>query len=127
MKLNMLLPVIIAGTIASCSGTKEISEEVRDETREKRKYGILLSAEGQGYVLNLREKNFFDYSGKAAGESGSNLYAGSYERKGDSLFLAFYNNYKPNDLTGIGIFKQANILWLLSKDSSKHRQLSVKN
>ena len=86
-----------------------------------------MSAEGQGYVMNLREKSFFDYSGKAAGESSSNLYAGTYERKGDSLFLAFYNNYKPADLTGIGIFKTGNRLWLLSKDSTNHRQLTVSN
>ncbi len=85
-----------------------------------------MSAQGMGYTLNLRDQNFFDFQGRGPDESGSSLYAGTYERKGDSLLLGFHNNYKPMDLTGTGMINRTNnTVTLFSKDPSKHRMLTI--
>jgi hypothetical protein len=119
--------LVMIGLFASCSTLyDQTSREVEKETREKRKYNVLLTAKGGGYTINLRENSFFDYHGRAETETRSSLFAGSYERKGDSLFLAFHNNYKPTDLTGLGrIDESRKTLVLLSKEFGRDRQMTI--
>jgi hypothetical protein len=110
----------------ACSSSRQRSNEVENEIKEKLKFAIITTASGDGYTLNLREKDFFDFQGKGPAESKSNLYGGSWERKGDSLFLAFQMNHHPEDLTGTGKFDRANnLIILFSKDITRHRRLVI--
>jgi hypothetical protein len=124
---NCMAGLVMIGFLASCSTVyDQTSREVEKETREKRKYNVLLTAKGGGYTINLRENSFFDYHGRAEAETRSSLFAGTYERKGDSLFLAFHNNYKPTDLTGLGrIDESRKTLVLFSKDFGRDRQMTI--
>jgi hypothetical protein len=125
--MKCLAGIVMVIFLASCSTVfDQTSREVEKETREKRKLNVLLSAKGGGYTINLRENNFFDYHGRAETETSSFLFAGTYERKGDSLLLAFHNNYKPEDLTGLGkIDEGRKTLVLLSREFGRDRQMVI--
>jgi hypothetical protein len=111
---------------ACAARDRSSAREVKKETREKRKAPIVLSAKDGNYYFNLRQNNFFEYYGVTLGVTKADLYAGSYEMKGDSLLLAFQNNYKPADLTGTGFIDRTNNqVVLISKDTSQNRKLGI--
>jgi hypothetical protein len=123
---SILLFTALFWTAISCSTSRNTGKEVENETREKLKYAVVTQASGDGYTLHLRENAFFDFQGKGPTETHSNLYAGTWERRADSLFLAFHSNYQPEDLTGTGKFDRANnLIILFSKDISRHRKLVI--
>ena len=113
--------------ILSCSlFERSTGREVRKETKDKRKSPIVLAAKEGNFYLNLRENKFFDYYGMKMGVSKAELYAGVYEIKGDSLFLAFQDDYQPGDLTGKGLIDRTrNQIILFSKDPAQHRRLGI--
>ncbi|HEX2606243.1 MAG TPA: hypothetical protein VHK91_02645 [Flavisolibacter sp.] len=126
--------LLLIGTLflANCRSVEPgTGREVKKDTRDKRKLSILLTAsskeDNQEHLFNLREQNFFDYSTKASGLSKTELYAGTYSRRGDSVFLAFFNNYKPGDLTGIGIIHEAAHEFLLLGKTSTYRMTVTAN
>lgn len=99
--------------------------EVKKETKDKRKAPVVLTAKAGDYYINLRQNNFFDYFGLDSNNK-AKLYAGSYELKGDSLMMAFYNSYQPGDLIGKGfIDRKRNQLILISKDTAKNRRMEI--
>ncbi|HEU4633629.1 MAG TPA: hypothetical protein VFS22_06575 [Flavisolibacter sp.] len=112
---------------ASCSSPeRSTGREVKKETRDQRKSPIVFSARQGNYYLNLRENKFFDYFGLDSASNKAELYAGTYELKGDSLFLGFYNNFQPGDLTNTGLVNRAkNELVLLAKDPAKNRKMEI--
>lgn len=111
---------------ACSSPEKSTGKEVKKETRDQRKSPIILSARQGSYYLNLRENKFFDYFGLDSATNKAELYAGTYELKGDSLLMAFYNNYQPGDLTNTGLVNRArNELVLLAKDPAKNRRMEI--
>ena len=121
----LVLVCLVSGALA-CSTTQKTGKEVENETKDKLKYAVITTAAGDGYTLHLRENDFFDFQGKGATESNSNLYAGTWQKRGDSLFLAFHSNYQPGDLTGSGRFDLPNnLIILFSKDISRHRRLVI--
>lgn len=86
----------------------------------------MFSAKQGNYYLNLRENKFFDYFGLDSVSNRAALYAGTYEFKGDSLLMAYYNNYQPGDLTNTGLVDRAkNELILLAKDPAKNRKMEI--
>lgn len=122
----VLLAVLLA--LASCktSGDAATAKEVRKETREHRKSPIVLTAKDGSHYFNLRENGFFDYFGKALGVVKAELYAGTYERKGDSLMLAFHNNFQPQDLVNKGFIDHAaNQIVLVSKEPGQDRRMGI--
>jgi hypothetical protein len=123
--LKLTLLFCLAG-LAACSTGNPTGREVRSETKEMRKAAVILAAKEGNYYFNLRANNVFDYYGTAVGMIKAELYAGTYERRGDSLYLAFHNNYQPGDLTNKGfIDRSANQVVLLSKDPGQHRRLGI--
>jgi len=112
--------------VLACSTPGRSSgREVKKETKDKRKSPIILTAKEGNYYINLRQNNFFDYYGLDSNNK-AQLYAGSYEFKGDSLMMAFYNNNQPGDLIGKGLVdKAANQLILFSKDAGKNRKMEI--
>jgi hypothetical protein len=118
---------ILCFFIVSCTIRDRSSvREVKKETKEKRKEPVILSAKEGNYYFNLRENNFFEYYGKTLGVTKAELYAGSYQKKGDSLMLAFQNNFKPADLTNSAYIDRTNKqLILISKDTSQNRKLAI--
>ena len=120
-----LLTSLILWNVA-CSTNRKTGKEVENETKDKLKYAVITTAVGEGYTLHLRESAFFDYQGKGPTESNSNLYAGTWQKRGDSLFLAFHSNFQPTDLTGSGKFDMPNnLIILFSKDFTRHRKLVI--
>jgi hypothetical protein len=112
--------------IACSTFERSTGREVRKETKEKTKSPIMLTAKEGNYYLNLRQNNFFDYYGKKMGVSKADFYAGVYERKGDSLFLAFHNDYQPGDLTGKALIDRINNqVILFAKDPVQNRKLGI--
>jgi hypothetical protein len=111
--------------LLSCSAPeRSTGREVKKETSDKRKAALLLSAEQEHSFFNLREGNFFEYYG--AMPTGADYYAGIYDRKGDSLFFSFHNNYQPQDLTGKGfIDKVQKKVLLFSKNAGQTRSLTI--
>jgi hypothetical protein len=54
------------------------------------------------------------------------LYAGTYELKGDSILLAFYNNFQPGDLTNMGFVDRVNNeVVLIAKNPAKNRKMEI--
>jgi hypothetical protein len=107
--------------LASCGVTESSTQnEVKKETRDKRKAPIIFAAKSGNYFFNLRNNDFFDFYGP--GE----LYAGTYVRKGDSILLGFHNNHKPPELNGRAFINNASKEFLLaSDDPSRHRRLTI--
>jgi hypothetical protein len=119
--LGCFFLLIACGTFERSTG-----REVRKETKEKRKSPIVLTAKEGNYYLNLRQNKFFDYYGKKMGVAKDELYAGVYEIKGDSLFLAFQNDYQPGDLTGKALIDRSNNqVTLFAKDPAQNRKLGI--
>jgi hypothetical protein len=112
--------------MACATFERSTGREVRKETKEKRKSPIVLTAKEGNYYLNLRQNKFFDYYGKKMGVTKADLYAGVYEIKGDSLFLAFQNDYQPGDLIGKGLIdRTSNQVILFAKDPAQNRKLGI--
>ena len=111
---------------ACSSPERSTGREVKKETRDKRKSPIILMAKQGDYYLNLRENKFFDYFGLDSASNKAELYAGTYELKGDSLLLGFYNNYQPADLTNTGVVDRPhNLVILIAKDPVKNRRMEI--
>jgi hypothetical protein len=131
MKLSGLVFKLSAGVVCSliaCSTPDHTSQrEVIRDTRAKRSYPIILSAKDGNMFFNLHENNFFEFYGvKLGGIAKGAYYAGTYEREGDSLFLAFHNKYQPADLTTKGLIdKENNSLILFSTDTSMNRKMQL--
>ena len=124
--MHKLLGLLIAFSLAlSCSTTRNTGKDVEQEIEDKLKLRALITATGDGYTLSLRENNFFDYQGKSPTETKSNLYAGTWERKADSLLLGFHSNHHPRDLTGTGIIDEKNSLIILFSKELRHRRLVI--
>lgn len=122
--LGFSLAVLLLG--ACSSPRRSTGREVKSETRDKRKAPVIFAAKQDDYYFNLRQNSFFDYFGQNQASGKTELYAGTYTRKGDSLFLGFHNNYQPDDLTGKGfIDRRSNTLLLISKDTSRHRRMPI--
>ena len=121
------MTIALAGLILislACSSTRKTEKAVENEIKEKLNFAVVTEATGNGYTLHLRENNFFDFQGKDSTKA--HLYAGTWERRGDSLFLGFHSNYHPEDLTGTGIFDRPNnLIILFSKDITRHRRLTI--
>jgi hypothetical protein len=113
--------------VFACSTSEGASSrEVKKETKEKRKSPIILSAKQGNYYLNLRENKFFDYFGLDSATNKTELYAGTYEWKGDSLLLGFYNNFQPGDLTNTGLIDRVtNEVVLIAKNPAKNRRMEI--
>lgn len=131
MKLSGLVLKLSIGVVCfliACSTPDHTSQrEVIRDTRAKRSYPIILSAKDGNMFFNLHENNFFEFYGvKLGGIAKGAYYAGTYERKGDSLFLAFHNKYQPADLTTKGLIdKENNSLVLFSTDTSMNRKMQL--
>jgi hypothetical protein len=128
---NSALLCLLAGGcflfVFACSTSRgSTSREVKKETSDKRKSPTILVAKEGNFYLNLRQNNSFDYFGLDSATKKAGLYAGSYELKGDSLLLAFYNNFKPADLTNLGFVDRAkNEVILLAKDTTHNRRMEI--
>jgi hypothetical protein len=124
--LQLITGLCLVFVFACSSPERSTGREVKKETRDKRKSPIILSAKQGNYYLNLRANNFFDYFGLDSATSKTELYAGTYELKGDSLLLGFYNNYQPGDLTNTGIVDRTNnLVILIAKDPAKNRTMGI--
>ena len=124
--LFSLLLICVLSLGACATRDRNSVRQVKKETKDKRKAPIVLSAKEGNYYFNLRQNNFFEYYGVTLGVTKADLYAGSYERKGDSLLLAFQNNYKPQDLTSMAYIDRVNRqVLLISKDTSQNRRLGI--
>ncbi len=129
--MNKLIPYLITSgflflVLACSSPQRSTGREVKKETKDKRNAPIILAAKQGNYYLNLRKNNFFDYFGLDSATQKAQLYAGMYELKGDSLLLAFYNNYNPGDLTNVGWIDRAkNQVVLLAKDTAKNKRMDI--
>ena len=111
--------------VFACS-TSRGSREVKKETSDKRKSPTILVAREGNFYLNLRQNNSFDYFGLDSATKKAGLYTGSYELKGDSLLLAFYNNFKPADLTNLGfVDRPKKQVILLAKDTTRNRRMEI--
>jgi hypothetical protein len=121
----VLLALVLTWT--SCSTPEKSSgKEVKTETKDKRKAPIIFSAKQGDYYFNLHDNAFFDYFGTSGILTKTELYAGTYTRKGDSLLLGFHNNFQPEDLTGKAYFERStNTLVLLSKIPAQNRRMPV--
>ena len=130
MKKAALLCWLAGGCLLfvfACSTSRgRTSREVKKETSDKRKSPTILVARQGDFYLNLRQNNSFDYFGLDSATKKAGLYAGSYELKGDSLSLGFYNNFKPADLTNMGFVDRAKKqVVLLAKDTAHNRRMEI--
>jgi hypothetical protein len=124
---NLAVFILLSLFMWHCSTSdRATGREVKKETADKRKSPIILAAKQGDYYLNLRENHFFDYFGLDSATKKASLYAGNYELKGDSLLMAFYNNYQPADLTNTGFMDRGrNQIVLFAKDPSKNRRMDI--
>lgn len=126
----MLRHVIIGSLILlSCSTTSSTSKEVKKDTKDKRDLPVLFYAKAadpaKNYFINLRADSFFDYHDKGT-DAKDQLYAGTYTIKGNTLVLAFQNNYHPAGLTDratIDTVKKEIVL--LAEDPSQNRKMRI--
>lgn len=125
----MKMPFIALASIfvlLACHTGQNSQREVIRETREKRKAPIILTAKQDNFYFNLRRNNFFDYYGLKLGVAKAELYAGTYQLKGDTILLAFQNSYQPGDLTGKGLIdRRHNQVILFSRDTAQNRKLEI--
>lgn len=119
---QLILLLCVAMLATACASNRDTAKEVKKETSEQRKAPVVLAAKTGDQSFNLRQYNFFDYT------EGGQLYAGTYNMKGDSVMLGFHNNFKPEDLIGKGLVdRPGGVLVLFSKDAARHRRLSIQN
>lgn len=114
--------------LASCAGRPE--REVRKETRGQRKAPAVLTAKSavssNDFTLELLDNKTFTYYGKFVGVKNTDLYAGTYVWKRDSLLFAFHNNYKPEELTGRAVVDTVNKrLVMLATTPQKNRVMNI--
>jgi len=90
--------------LVSCTVPDKASLSVLRETRNLRKSPITLKAQRNGEItydrLELRANNSFKYQCIVRGTQKIVIYAGTFTRIGDSLFLVFHNNHKDKLWTG---------------------------
>lgn len=124
--VGLVLSGYLCFTVSCTVFERSSGREVRKETKEKMKSPIVLTAKEGNFYLNLRENKSFDYYGLKMGVTKADFYAGVYERRGDSLFLAFHNDYQPGDLTGKGLVdRTSNQVVLFAKDPAQNRKLNI--
>lgn len=123
--LRLLAGICLLMSFACSTPDRASGREVKKDTKDKRKSPVVLTARQGNYYINLRENDFFDYYGLDTTNK-VQLYAGTYELKGDSLMMAFYNNHQPGDLIGKGFIDKANNwLILFAKDATKNRKMQI--
>jgi hypothetical protein len=116
--------------LASCTVPDKASLKVLRETRESRNSPVVLKAHKSGKEtedqLELRENNSFFYQSRVAGSQKSVIYAGTFTKKNDTLFLSFQDNHKDSLWTGEAIMDTiTNEITFLSKNTNYNKQLPI--
>ena len=126
MLLRFMVFCCLAVVVACSTSDRSTGREVKKETKDQRKSPIVLAAKEGNFYFNLRENMVFDYYGLTLGITKAELYAGRYQLNGDSILMAFHNNHKPEDLTGMGFIDRAKKqVVLISKDTAQNRKLGI--
>jgi hypothetical protein len=80
------------------------------ETRELKKSPAILKASNINNLTNdkleLRANNSFTYSSNIRGKQKIVIYAGTFDRKKDTLMLHFHNQHKDSLWTGIAVINE---------------------
>lgn len=124
------LAILLAILILYSSCNRSTSKEVQKETREQRKTALVFTAlstdPASVYTFELRQNNFFDYFGKTGSNKNFDLYAGTYQWEKDTIFLAYYNNHKPDGLNGkVWVDTIQKKLIMLSNDPARNRPMTI--
>ena len=121
---------ILLLTLFSCTAPDKASLRVSNETRSLNKAPVVLKAEAKVgptyHRLEMRENNSFRYHTITPGTQRTVIYAGIFQRKGDSLTMNFHNNHKDSLWTGKAVFdKDGDRLTILSNTPSNHLHLYI--
>jgi hypothetical protein len=116
--------------LASCTVPDKASLEVMRETKSLQKSPIVLRATNHGKAtddkLELRENNSFKYQSHLLGTQKITIYAGTFNKIGDTLILHFHNGHKDSLWTGKAVIdRPANTITIFSKDTSFNTQLII--
>jgi len=122
--------LLILLTLASCTVPDKASLKVLRETSKSRSSPVTLKAYKSGKKtedqLELRENNSFIFRSRVAGSQKSVIYAGTFTKKNDTLFLSFQDNHKDSLWTGLAIVDTINKeITLLSKNEDYNIQLPI--
>ena len=123
--LSILLIILL-----SCTVPDKASLTVMSETRKLQESPVILKAANQGNLTNdkleLRANNSFTYSSNVRGTQKIVIYVGTFDPKGDTLFLNFHNNHKDSLWTGMAVIdKAANTVTFLSKDVTSSKTMVI--
>ena len=126
--MKPLLLILLA--FVSCTVPDKASLKVLRETRKSRSSPVTLKAYKSGKKtvdqLELRENNSFFYQSRIAGSQKSVIYAGTFTKKNDTLFLSFHDNHKDSLWTGLAIVDTINKeITLLTKNADYNIQLPI--
>ena len=126
--MRPLLLILLA--LASCTVPDKASMKVLRETKKSRSSPVVFKAYKSGKEtedqLEIRENNSFLYQSRIVGSQKSAIYAGTFTKKNDTLFLSFHDNHKDSLWTGEAIVDTiTKEITILSKNPDYNKQLHI--
>jgi hypothetical protein len=136
---SFVLFIMLTEVFLLASSCARIDKVVRAEANQGQHYRVLFFGRARDTIsemLIIRENGFFEYEiarlklsdGKLLAIKGSKHgYAGRYEIRNDTIYLSYYQNYKPGHMEQYLIYDSTKSLlyYRLSSDSANIRHLRI--
>ncbi len=99
MKAKLFIIIFFSG----CTSFDKISREVRHETKKYNRTPILEALKKDSIqrllVLNMNERFYYIEGPSNPKSSKQSFYAGTYIENNDTLYLDFYKNHEPTQMS----------------------------